>query len=132
MKYITHKRFKGEAICGRVNIPALTELENKDGIIILGDKPICYERSENAHRFFAPNEDGNGMKRGQLTRAIQKILAKRDTKYQERWDKVWGDPVCQSYRRSEHADYWLWNHEWFIADIDTLLHIAKLVGAKEV
>ncbi len=132
MKYIAHRRFKSNAICGHVNIPALTELESRDGVIMLGEKPICYEKSENAHQFFAQNEDGNGLKRGQLTQAIQKTLGKRDERHQERWDKVWDDPDCQKYKRADHEDYWLWNHEWFLADIDTLRHIAALVGSKEV
>ena len=45
---------------------------------------------------------------------------------------VWEDPTCQPYKRIEYADFWLWNHDFFNADIDTLRHIAKLVGAKEV
>lgn len=132
MKYIAHRRFKDDAICGRVNIPALTVLESKDGIIMLGEKPICYERSENAHQFFAQNEDGEGLKRGKLTQAIQKTLAKRDKQYQDRWDRVWDDQVCQPFKRADHEDHWLWNHDWFLADINTLCHIAALVGAKEV
>ncbi len=91
-----------------------------------------YEKSENAHQFFAQNEDGEGLKRGQLTQAIQKTLARRDKQYQGRWDRVWDDPVCQKYKRADHEDYWLWNHDWFQADINTLRHIAALVGAKEV
>lgn len=132
MKYITHRRFKGNAICGQVNIPALTTLESANGVIMLGERALCYEQSENAHQFFAQNEDGEGLMRGQLTQAIQKTLARRDNQYQERWDRVWDDPVCQKYKRADHEDHWLWNHDWFQADIDTLRHIAALVGAKEV
>jgi len=131
MKYITHRRFKGKAICGDVNIPALTELENTDGMICYGEKMLCYETSENAHQFFARNDDGNGMLRGKLTQAIMKQLKKHDDKHQERWDKVWDDPACQPYKRPEYEDHWLWNHDFFNADIEILKYIAELVGAKE-
>lgn len=132
MKYIVHKRFKGKAICGEVNLPATTVCEEADGGIFCDGRLICLAVSENAHQFFARDDDGAGMLRGRLTQAIQRTLSKRDANYQDRWDKVWDDPTCQPYKRIEHADFWLWNHEFFNADIDTLRHIARLVGVKEV
>ena len=96
VKYIVHKRFKDKAICGDVNLPALTECESHDGFITCGGKTICCETSENAHQFFSRNDDGMGMVRGFLTQAIQKTLSKRDKNYQERWDRVWDDEVSQS------------------------------------
>lgn len=132
MKYVVHRRFKDKAICGEVNLPAMTMCEETNGYIFHGDKLLCVVTSENAHQFFARDDDGAGMLRGKLTQAIQKTLAKRDANYQNRWNKVWDDPACQPYKRIEYADFWLWNHDFFNADIDTLRHIAKLVGAKEV
>lgn len=132
MKYVVHRRFKDKAICGEVNLPAMTMCEETNGYIFYGDKLLCIATSENAHQFFARDDDDTGMLRGKLTQAIQKTLAKRDANYQNRWDKVWEDPTCQPYKRIEYADFWLWNHDFFNADIDTLRHIAKLVGAKEV
>ncbi len=130
MKYITHKRFKAKAICGNVNIPALTECEEVNGMIYCDHKLICSKYSENAHQYFARNDDGNGVERGQLTRAIVETLSKPDEHYQERWDKVWDDATCQMYRRQEHQDHWLWNHAFFNADVGTLKYIAGLVGAR--
>lgn len=131
MKYIVHKRFKGKAICGDVNFPAMTVCESDGAIISHMGNPICFTGSENAHQFFAVDDDGMGMQRGRLTQVIQKTLAKRDENYQVRWDRVWNDPVCAPYKREDYDDYWLWNSEFFGADIDTLRHIAALVGAKE-
>lgn len=131
MNYIAHKRFRDQAFCGSVNIPATAELESADGVIFYRGEPVCLETSENAHRFFARNDDERGMERGRLTRAILKKLEKRDSRYQERWDRVWKDPVCRTYKRTDHDDYWLWNHAFFNAELDTLRHIAELVGAKE-
>ena len=72
------------------------------------------------------------MERGRLTQAIIKCLELKeyDTTYQERWDKVWADPVCQKYKRSDFADHWLWNYEFYNAPLFDLQYIAKLVGAK--
>lgn len=131
MKYIVHRRFKGKALCGDVNLPAMTVLEDDGGTICHDGNPLCYNVSENAHQFFARDDDENGMLRGKLTQAIQKKLSQRGDQYQERWDKVWDDPACQPYKRVDHDDHWLWNHDFFNADIDVLQHIAKLVGAKE-
>lgn len=130
MNYIAHKRFKDKALCGYVNIPAVTALKSINGVILYNGNPICFDTSENAHQFFARNDDGNGMQRGRLTQAIQKRLEKRDSHYQERWDKVWDDSICKSYKRTDFDDYWLWNHKFFNAEIDTLKHIAELVGVK--
>ena len=129
MQYIVHRRFKGDAICGAVNLPALTQCENIEGIITLNGKPLCAAISENAHQYFARNDDGNGMMRGNLTQRIIKRLARRDDAYQDRWDKVWADKLCQKYKRKEHSDHWLWNHAFFKASIEDLQYIANLVGA---
>lgn len=130
MKYITHQRFKEKAICGEVNLPAMTEVELKDNMLYWQDKPLCVITSENAHKYFARNDDGQGMERGRLTQAIQKALSQNDEKHQDRWDKVWEDSLCHKYKRKEYADYWLWNHAFFNADIADLEHIYNLI--KEV
>ena len=132
MKYIVHKRFKNKAICGDVNLPALTECESYDGFITYEGKTICCETSENAHQYFARNDDGMGMVRGYLTQSIQKALSKRDRDYQDRWNMVWDDNVCKKYKRTDYGDYWLWNHDFYNANIDNLRYIAQLVGVKEV
>lgn len=128
MRYIVHRRFKGKAICGDVNLPAMTECDCVGGIITHNGRQICFVKSENAHQYFAIDEDCKGMERGRLTQAIQKSLAKRDDSYQKRWDMVWEDSLCQQYKRDEFEDYWLWNHAWFNAPIEDLRYIADLVG----
>lgn len=130
MTYITTQRFKSKAICGDVNLPALTEVTLIGNMLYFGDKPLCVVTSENAHRHFARNDDGQGMERGRLTRTIMEALARKDEKHQDRWDKVWEDELCRKYKRKEYADYWLWNHAFFNADIADLEHIYNLI--KEV
>lgn len=131
MKYITHRRFKGMALCGEVNIPAMTGCELIGGLICCNGKAICFIDSENSHQYFARDDDGNGMLRGKLTRAIQQRLAKNDNAHQDRWDKVWDDLICNKYRKKDFDDYFLWNHEFFNASIEDLKYIASLIGVKE-
>lgn len=127
MKYIVHKRFKEKAICGNVNIPALTECEERDQIIYYNGQPLCVITSENAHEFFAINEDNNGLARGKLISNIVSLLRKKDNNQQNRWDKIWDDKLCQKYQRVEHPDHWLWNHDFYNASIDDLTHIWNLI-----
>ena len=132
MVYITYKRFRGQAICGEVNLSYGTEVQCVDGILTIEGAPLCADHSQNAYDFFSRNDDGNGLERGKLTQAIRKTLEKRDKDHQVRWDKVWEDPLCQKYKRKEHADFWLWNHDFYNANLTDLRHIAALVGAKGV
>lgn len=127
MMYITHRRFKSKAICGEINLPYGTEGWCESGLITINDAPICSDHSQNAYDYFARNNDGNGLERGQLTQEIQKLLAKRNGKYQDRWDRVWDDALCQKYKRTECADYWLWNYEFFNAPIEDLRYIKSLI-----
>lgn len=124
IEYIVHRRFKSQAICGEINLPVFTKCKCEDYLITLEGNPICYNTSENAHQYFARNDDGNGILRGQLTQKIQRKLRNN----QKRWDKVWPDTFCQKYRRKDFDDYWLWNHEFFNASIEDLEYIAKLVN----
>ena len=132
MQYITYRRFKEKSICGQVNIPASSACEENENTIYFDGKPICFTTSENAHQYFARNDDGQGVERGKLTQLIQRQLAKRDSAYQGRWDKVWEDKICAKYRRKEYDDFWLWNHEFFNAEIEDLRYIAELIDIKAV
>lgn len=134
MKYITHRTFRSTALCGPVHLRAGTVLESRGGLLFHRDRALCVEDCENAHQYFARDDDGCGLERGRLTRAIMQTLARRESRddpaYQARWDKVWEDPLCQKYKRTDHADFWLWNHAFYNAPLLDLWHIAGLVGAQ--
>lgn len=131
MKYIVYKRFKDKALCGEINIPALTECEERNGVIFLKNKPLCFITSENAHSHFAINDDGKGLERGNLIQTILATLKCKDENYQNRWDRIWEDEVSQRYKRIEHPNHWLWNHDFFCANIDDLKHILNLIRRSE-
>ena len=129
-KYVARCRAKFKGICGEVNIPWGTALESKEGYILWAGQRLCLATSQNAYDYFSQDDDGCGQERGGLVSAILAQTEKRDAGYQGRWNAVWSDPLCQKYRRAEHADFWLWGQNFFNAPISDLKHIAALVGAK--
>ena len=94
-----------------------------NGYLIYNGDTICSNTSQNFYEYFARNDDGNGIVRGELTQKIIKALAKRDNNYQKRWDKIWSDMSLLKFKRDEFDDYWLWNHEFYNADIKDLEYI---------
>lgn len=130
MTYITTQRARFVSLSGPVNLPYGTEVQCEEGVLTLDGAPLCGDHSQNAYDFFSRNDDGNGLERGKLIQSIRKVLEKRDKGYQARWDKVWADPLCRKYKRKEHADFWLWNFDFYNAEILDLRYIAALVGAK--
>ena len=128
MDYICFNRFKQNALCGKVNIPYGTKLDEANNVISYCGSPICYTKSQNAYDYFARNDDGKGLERGKLTAEIIKLLNNRkDGKYQDRWDRIWGDLSLLKYKRPEHEDRWLWNHDFYCASVEELEHIKKMI-----
>lgn len=132
MEYVVHHRFKKKAICGDVNIPAMEICEEVNGAIFYNNKLICSSKCKNAHQYFARNDDGQGMLRGNLTQAIQERLNEinNSNEYETIWKQIQNDSICQKYKRFKDEDTWLWNHEFFNANINDLQYIANLIGVK--
>ena len=129
-RYVTRRRARFNAICGPVNIPYGTVLQREGEYLLLNGREICAITSKRAHDFFSQDDDGDGLKRGKLVGAIIAVLDRRDAARERRWRKVWNSGLCQQYRRQEHEEVWLWNHDFFNAPVENLRHIAVLVGAK--
>lgn len=127
--YLCRKRARFDGISGQVNIPYGTALICQDGFLMHQNKPLCGITSQNAYDFFSQNDDGMGRERGDLVGRILSKLQKRDSGYQARWNKVWGDARCQKYKRPEHEDHWIWNFDFYNGPVEDLRHIAGLIGA---
>lgn len=131
--YMARKRAKILAACGPVNIPYGTALEVKGPFICWGEKGICYPTSQLAYDYFSQNDDGRGKERGELVSAILLLLKKNPNKpdphYQERWNRIWNDPFCQRFKRPEHEDHWIWNHDFYNAQVEDLQYIFRLINA---
>lgn len=128
--YIAARRARFLAIGGPVNIPYGTAVEAVDGFLERDGLRLCAATSEHAHQYFARNDDGRGLERGKLSAAIVSQLSRRDKDHQARWDKVWASRVCKRYRRADHADFWVWSHAFYEAQVEDLREIAALIGAK--
>lgn len=105
--YITRKRARFKALCGDVNIPYGTPVNEAGGALYWQGKLLCMASSQNAYDYFVPDTDGQGLERGQLINEILSSLSQRDAQHQARWDKIWQNRCCQLYRRNNLADYWL-------------------------
>lgn len=127
--YLCRKRARFDGISGQVNIPYGTALICQDGFLMHQNKPLCGITSQNAYDFFSQNDDGMGRERGDLVGRILSKLQKRDSGYQDRWNKVWEDARCQKYKRPEHEDHWIWNFDFYNGPVEDLRHIAGLIGA---
>lgn len=134
-EYLVTKRFKAKAICGDVNLPYGTICTAINGMISCDKGALCGIDSQNAFDYFSQNDDGFAMLRRKLIGAIFDALSRQKQdldSYNARWDKVWNDRICQKYKREDHDDHWLWNYDFYNAEIVDLQYIAKLVNAKEV
>lgn len=128
MKYVVNKRLKQKCLCGEVNLPYGTACEEYNGIIYCGDRALCYDTSQVAYDYLSRNDDGDGLKRGDLVHAIIDMLAKHDDKHQDRWDKLWdNEAIYGIYRREDHKDHWLWNHKFYNASVKELKNIYNLI-----
>ena len=99
MDYIVYKRFKGNGICGPVNLPYGTEVSSDGALLTMNGEKLCSITSQNAYDFFSRNDDGMGLERGKLVQDIRSTLERRDAKYQARWDRLWADEGANKLRR---------------------------------
>lgn len=125
MQYIVHTDFNGKAICGEVTLSAGMECTEIDGTIYHNARAVCLIGSENSYRHFARNDDGNGLKRGELIKTIKAALALQDDHNYERWHRVWNAPICRQFNRG--GDTWNWNFAFYNADIPYLEYILAMV-----
>lgn len=71
MTYIAHRRYRGKTAAGiTVNFPRGTEFEAIGPWIARDGKAVCAIHSDTAQKYFARNDDGCGLLRGQYTRKI--------------------------------------------------------------
>lgn len=129
--YIVFKNFARKTMFGEnVSLPALTILYDNEHIIFKDLKPIMLDSCENCYNYMARNNDDKGLIRGELTQKIIRRLSKsrfeRQEDYNNQWDKIWSDTLCNNYKRADHEDYWLWNHAFYNAPIYDLEYIYNL------
>ena len=130
--YLTRKRYKKKCIQGEVNLPYNTELDClPNGMLIYNNLPVCYNTSQDAYDYFVRNDDGCGKHRGELIEEILKLTKttdKKDTSKLERiWDNILNDPIISAKFKRKGHDVWLWNHDFYNADISDLELILNII-----
>lgn len=125
--YIVRRRARFLAIRGPVNLPYGTEVSSDGAFLTVNGEKLCSITSQNAYDFFSRNDDGFGKERGKLVHDIQRTLERRDAKHQVRWDKLWADAGANRLRRADHKDFWVWNHNFYNADVNELRRIRLLL-----
>lgn len=134
-KYVVRKRARFDSITGPVNIPYGTSILENGGFLYTADgRKLCAITSRNSHLYFSIDDDGNGKLRGALVSSICKALGIEGNEpwvmKTELWDKLFSDSVCAKYRKKTVEDRWIWSHDFYIATIEDLRYINKLVGGK--
>lgn len=139
MRYVVHRRLRGQCLSGYVNLPYGTACELNGELIEKDGRQLVLVTSENAHQYFSRDDDGRGLERGKLTQEIQRQLApppesierkKREAEIKRQiaaWERIWYDPKLQQFKMREHSDHWLWNHAFFNAEIEDLTYILDVI-----
>lgn len=134
-RYVVRKRARFDSITGPVNIPYGTSIVENDGFLYTEDgRKLCAITSRNSHLYFSIDDDGNGKLRGALVSSICKVLGIEGNEpwvmKTELWDRLFSDPVCAKYRKKTVEDRWIWSHDFYVATIEDLRYINKLLGGK--
>ena len=131
MDYITHRRFKANAMCGRINLRYGTRVMSEGGLICKPDGgPICFATSENAKLYFARNDDGMGLERGALTYAI--AYGRRRGMAGQRFSDAERETLMRDYPHwlRQDTDYLLFNNDFFAAPVEELRELANRLKIK--
>lgn len=133
MQYIVVQRYKRDDARGKFNLPYGTIIEEHGGILYYDGRAICNDHSAVMREYFRRNDDGCGMLRGKIIERILKKLrilpGETKEEWNERWNIVWEDALCQRYKQLGQQNHWLWNIGFYNAPIMDLEYIAALVGA---
>ena len=125
--YIVRRRARFLSIRGPVNLPYGTEVSSDGAFLTVNGEKLCSITSQNAYDHFSRDDDGLGKERGKLVKDIRRTLERRDAKHQARWDKLWADAGANRLRRADHKDFWVWNHNFYNADVNELRRIRLLL-----
>lgn len=137
MEYIVHHRFKEIAACNKkLNIPYGTKLKLIHGFIsTINGELICYPTSENGHKYFSRNDDGNGLERGKITYAIA-YSKHKSANIKDKQIYQFSDEEINILKHNwkhflrDDVDVILFNHDFFNANIEELREMAKSLNIK--
>lgn len=121
MTYFTRKRFKKKCIQGYVNIPYGTLLNVDDtGLLYFNNKPVCYNRSQDAFDYFVSNHDNQGPYRAELISWILQHTNQKTAKHDDIWKMIWNTHKYDMLRRQDIKTNWIWYKNFYSASIELL------------
>jgi len=123
MQYICHRRYKQTGASGKkYNFPYGTTLDSIGKFIAYNNEAVCAVTSEDAHQFFARNDDGRGLERGALTYAIAYRPRGLGFRFTD-WDRTMLEHEYPQFLKN--TEFILFNHDFFDAEISVLEEIAN-------
>lgn len=129
MEYVLHRRLKGMAICGKVNLPYGTICHSNGNFIISNEGIICAITSEQSHKYFACNDDGMGLRRGALTYSIAYKPMGKGSRFSPSQISVLTEKYSRYLR--DDCDFVLFNNRFFSAPINDLEQMIRDLGLEE-
>lgn len=125
MKWITHKTFDRLSLGGPMTIKRGERLEEIRGVLFHDGRPVCLATSQVAKEHFAPDRDGRGLERGDITSylafgpplsEIQKSILRTD-------------PSCSRFI-DDNPETILFNDSFFSATMLDLYAVCSKLGVK--
>lgn len=126
MEYVAHKPFCRQSLGGEVNIKRGDKLEERNGVLFFRGRPVCFRDCQAAKEHFSVNDDGDGLRRGDLTHEI--AFGKPLTEIQK--SVVLSDQTIRKYLVDD-CRVILFNDAFFHASMLELWSIAGKLGIKE-
>lgn len=126
MRYVCCRRYRGLDLNGKfINLPYASSLKVEGRYITtLDNRPLAFVKSETAHKYFAVDDDGDGLKRGELTYLIAYLP--RVTKEGYRYTAKEREKLCEHWAKyiRQDVEMLLFNHDFFCAPLSDLKQMA--------
>ena len=100
MEYIVGKAYKKLGIDQNFDLAKGASAFEERGIISYNGKKVCYATSQDAHDFFARNDDGKGRERFKLTHDIINAVIAMKQEYEEAVKQA-----LEGFERDEEGNY---------------------------
>lgn len=130
MEYICHRPYNKKGASGKFyNLKPGARFDTIGKFIAYRNAAICTTTSEDAYRYFARNDDGQGMKRGKLTYEIAFSERKPNEEDGYRFTPKEREILSTDYARfiRQDSDMIIFNSDFFNAEISELEEIREKV-----
>lgn len=123
--YKVRKRYHKDSLSGSVNLAFGTSLKSVNGVVLSpNDEPLFYEFSQDSlDHLISDTEDWE-----LRTKLIDQILGIGNSD-EAFWEKALASELCNSYRRTECPNTWLWNYKLYHAPI---IDLSLILGQKSL